>query len=80
MSEDSVTLGSRVIIKEKDITGTVSYIGLADFAPGNWIGLTLDEPKGKNDGSVQGKVYFECQEKYGESVCGLGFAKLPEFM
>ena len=45
--------------------GIVSYIGTTDFAPGKWIGLTLDEPKGKNDGSVQGRVYFECQDKHG---------------
>jgi dynactin complex subunit len=61
-----IPLGTRVIVRDKDVTGTVAYCGGTDFAPGNWIGLILDEPKGKNDGSVQGRVYFECPDKYGE--------------
>ena len=28
----------------------------------------MDEPKGKNDGSVQGKKYFSCGENYGMFV------------
>ena len=29
------------------------------------LGIILDEPKGKNNGSVDGKKYFECQENFG---------------
>lgn len=50
--------------------GTVSYIGLVPEIPGigSWIGVTLDEPTGKNDGSVKGKRYFECGSNCGVFV------------
>ena len=33
--------------------------------PGKWIGVALDESKGKNNGTVQGKRYFTCEENHG---------------
>ena len=45
--------------------GTVKFIGTTHSAKGYWIGIELDEPYGKNDGSIQGQRYFTCQEKYG---------------
>lgn len=30
-----------------------------------WLGVELGEPKGKNGGSVHGKVYFECNKRCG---------------
>ncbi|XP_063079873.1 kinesin-like protein KIF13B [Engraulis encrasicolus] len=48
--------------------GTVRYIGPTEFAEGTWVGVELDLPAGKNDGSVNGKHYFHCNPGYGVLV------------
>nr|XP_043878612.1 dynactin subunit 1a isoform X6 [Solea senegalensis] len=58
-------IGSIVEVTGKGQRGTVAYIGATLFASGKWVGVILDEPKGKNDGTVQGKRYFNCQENHG---------------
>lgn len=65
-------MGGRIrLLPESDARrGTVSYTGLVPEIPGigAWVGVTLDEPTGKNDGSVKGKRYFECGNNYGAFV------------
>lgn len=42
------------------------YVGpIAEMPIGWWIGVKLDEPLGKNDGSVKGARYFTCDPAYG---------------
>ncbi len=45
--------------------GILRYCGNTDFAKGQWAGVELHEPVGKNDGSVGGKTYFQCKPKHG---------------
>ncbi|KAL3863717.1 hypothetical protein ACJMK2_005462 [Sinanodonta woodiana] len=58
-------LGTKVEVVGKGVVGTVAYIGTTLFSTGKWIGVVLDEPKGKNDGTVQGKTYFTCPDNHG---------------
>ncbi|CAH8821842.1 unnamed protein product [Trichobilharzia szidati] len=65
MAEEKVKVGCRVKIASKSVFGTVAFVGITQFSPGKWVGIILDEPKGKNNGTVQGKRYFTCEENFG---------------
>lgn len=56
----SLLVGDRVHVKNEP--GTIRYIGRASFAPGNWVGVELDNPTGKNNGTIQGTKYFDCSK------------------
>ncbi|TNM95998.1 hypothetical protein fugu_017081 [Takifugu bimaculatus] len=60
-----VKVGSPVEVIGKGQRGAVAFIGNTLFASGKWVGVILDEAKGKNDGTVQGKRYFTCEENHG---------------
>ena len=45
------------------------HVGRCNGLPkGYWIGIQYDEPVGKNNGSVKGTKYFECEQGYGTFV------------
>ncbi len=47
-------IGDRVALTDGRL-GTVRYYGAVTFANGGiWVGIELDKPEGKNDGSVEG--------------------------
>ncbi|KRY40529.1 CAP-Gly domain-containing linker protein 1 [Trichinella spiralis] len=47
------------------VPGRIAFVGDTRFAPGEWAGVVLDEPVGKNNGSVAGVMYFQCAPNYG---------------
>ncbi|XP_018588172.1 kinesin-like protein KIF13B isoform X3 [Scleropages formosus] len=49
-------------------SGIVRYVGPTDFADGIWVGVELDTPSGKHNGSVGGHQYFQCSPGYGVLV------------
>ncbi|XP_074845929.1 CAP-Gly domain-containing linker protein 4 [Carettochelys insculpta] len=57
-------LGDRVIIAGQKV-GTLRFCGTTEFASGQWAGVELDDPEGKNDGSVGKVQYFKCAPKCG---------------
>ncbi|KAN0045535.1 hypothetical protein ACTA71_005913 [Dictyostelium dimigraforme] len=69
--EIEIKVGDRCKVISEDPTnyeerlGKVQYVGTVEFSAGIWIGVELDLPLGKNDGSVKGKKYFQCSPKYG---------------
>lgn len=62
MSE--LTIGQTVQLADGRIA-VVRYVGQTEFAAGEWLGVELEGYDGKNDGSVQGERYFECEMNRG---------------
>lgn len=66
-----IHIGDRCSVSPGDRRGVVRYIGtvpqlhIPEFI---WIGIELDEPVGKHDGSVGGHKYFNARDKCGTFV------------
>ncbi|XP_058839404.1 tubulin-folding cofactor B [Topomyia yanbarensis] len=68
---DQATIGARCRVTSKGQPtrlGTVMYKGELEGKAGMFIGVKFDEPLGANDGTCNGKRYFECPPKYGSFV------------
>uniref|UniRef100_UPI0037E99A6B tubulin-folding cofactor B n=1 Tax=Semicossyphus pulcher TaxID=241346 RepID=UPI0037E99A6B len=68
---DAISVGNRCkvqVVGQPTKLGTVMYVGTTDFKQGYWVGVKYDEPLGKHDGTVEGKQYFACEDKYGGFV------------
>ena len=63
-----ITVGARCCIDSSSSRhGRIAFVGdVPDIpTPGPWVGIVLDEPTGKNDGSFGSKRYFECKPNFG---------------
>lgn len=58
-------LGQRVSIDNGRFEGILKYYGRVQFQEGLWAGVELDQPLGKNDGSISGIRYFHCSPNHG---------------
>lgn len=54
-------IGHKVNVKGED--GTIRFLGSTQFAAGDWVGIELDKLIGKNDGSLNGVRYFQCEKE-----------------
>lgn len=59
-------VGARVDIRGEN--GTVRFVGPVHYAKGDFVGVELDLPHGKNNGTIKGVTYFECEPKHGTMV------------
>ena len=60
---DALALGDKVMVGGN--FGWVRFIGETTFADGLWLGVELENPVGKNDGTVDDKRYFTSQPQHG---------------
>ena len=63
--QQNVFIGKEVFLEQSKLKGIIRYYGEVQFAEGVWCGLELDEPRGKNNGTVQDIAYFSCEKNYG---------------
>lgn len=62
----SIHVGDRCRVSPGDKRGEVKFVGKIEGLPlGFWVGVHLDEPAGKNDGSAKGQRLFECPMMHG---------------
>ena len=49
--------------------GEICFVGkISDIGNGYYVGIKLDEPVGKGNGTVKGVKYFQAEDKYGAFV------------
>ncbi|KAF2225078.1 dynein associated protein-domain-containing protein [Elsinoe ampelina] len=75
MSNLNPSVGQKVQLNDGR-TAIIRFKGATAFAPGEWIGVELEEASGKNDGSVQGDRYFDCEDKHGMFLRSTGIGKV----
>jgi len=69
--------GDRVRV-QRCKSGTIRFVGETSFAAGVWIGVELDAPDGKHDGTVRGHRYYQAPPLSGLFVRPIHVAKLDE--
>ena len=58
-------IDKRVLVEGYDSIGTLVFYGDHNSKPGKRCGIILDDSIGRNNGTVGGHKYFECEDKKG---------------
>ena len=77
MADEDLRIGSIIELANGQVA-TVRFIGSTQFAPDEWIGVEFDQAKGKNDGSVHGERYFDCEPGHGMFLRRTGISHVVE--
>ena len=77
MAAPNIKIGQLIELNDKRV-GYIRFIGDTQFAPGLWIGVEFDGPDGKNDGSVMGERYFDCEPDHGMFLREGGISRILE--
>ena len=64
LGDSTFEVGDRILV-EGVKPGIVGFIGETQFSRGVWAGIILDATDGKNNGSVAGVQYFQCERNHG---------------
>jgi tubulin-folding cofactor B len=72
MTVSHAKVGQRCQVSPGERRGAVAYVGkLPEIGTAWWVGVVLDEPSGQNNGTFEGKHYFETPgPRYGCVVRG----------
>ena len=71
-SVDHCIMGKRCQIRVGERRGKVAWTGmLQNHETGYWVGVELDEPTGKNNGTINGTEYFSTNTNHGAFVRGI---------
>lgn len=62
-----LSIGCRVLVSGNKSAGVLRYYNETEFNTlfNMWAGVELDEPTGKNNGTIDGIEYFKCPDKHG---------------
>jgi dynactin complex subunit len=64
VADHGFSVGDHVLVSGSK-PGIIRFLGNTSFAKGEWAGVELEGPEGKNDGSVGGVSYFKCKPLHG---------------
>jgi dynactin 1 len=77
MTSSSYSVGQRIELNDGRVA-TIRFVGPTSFQTGEWIGVEFGEATGKNDGSVKGERYFQCEPGYGMFLKAAGIRQVLE--